>query len=284
MTYEEIIENKGPCRIIWNSNCAINDIIAENDAFDENNKMLEVLPFGTPIHFISATFDFEELKYVYSFDVQQAVSTFIAAKMLLERFSVSLQNLDIDEKLKTIILQRTQRIIQSLSDKNEEFVLTTSDPDTLTISNGGYAPDMLGVLRRNNDSHISWKRNLEDIFNNLNTKIIIKLTEQVFAAYHNLFNRIPKYQERGYNIKDPKNVIIHTQYYMALYSVYISSNTILNQIAIKNCLLSGEKIDVIKAKTVKNWTKSLDLFRETAEIKIKDEKDEPNKQTATIEL
>jgi hypothetical protein len=281
---EEFFEEKGNVKLLIDSGCSTHDVLLEREIFQENNKLIENIPIGIPLHHINATFDFEELKYVYSFDVQQTISTYIAAKMLLEKFDNLLPDISEWETLTTPLSKRIKRIIKSLASRNEEFVLSTSDPETLTISSGSYTPNMLGALKRTNDNQVAWGKSLEEIFQGMQTKSSIVLTEQVIAAYHNLMIRIPKYQARGYRINDPRKIIAHTQYYMALYSSYISTNPVLNQISVKSCLLSGDKIDTIKAKIIKNWTKSLDLFRDTAEIKLKDDRDELQESTKTFEF
>jgi hypothetical protein len=264
----------GSIKLLIDSGCTTDDIREGKEAFQENNELIANMPLGIPIHHIHATFDFEELKYVYSFEVQQVISTFIAGKILLKGFNDFIKDMRPASRMKDMLYARIERMIESLAARNEEFVLNTSEQNTLTISNGSYTPNMIGALRRTNDQQISWRKSLEEVFDGMQTKSINNISENVMKAYHNLMIRVPKYQERGYNIKDPKKIIAHTQYFMALYNAYISSNPILNQIAIKSCLLEGEKIDTIKAKIVKNWTKSLELFRETAEIKLKEDIDE----------
>ena len=267
--------------ILTDSRLKSEDIVYETKEFQETTKILEIFPMGVPVHHIHATFDFEELKYVYSFEVQQAISTYIAGKILLESFEKQIKNRE-DTLTKERILKRIDNQKRRLSDLNESFVLDTTDPDTMTLSGGGLSPNTLGHLKRFNDSHIAYNRGLEEIFEGMSKKGTVELAENVMRGYHNLMTRIPKYVDRGMNISDPNKIIANIEYFMAMYSAYISSNQQLNQIAVKSCLLSGRKHDTMKAKAIKGWTKNLEQYRELNDIKL-EPREVKHEQTVTID-
>jgi len=222
----------------------------------ETQKLFEIYPHAFPLHFIHDSFDFEELKYVYSFELQQPISIYIAGKLLLENFKNKLDKKPtfvVNSRLETRVTNK----IKHLAERNKLFMQQTQDIDTLNISISGFSPDLLSDLKRFNNDALRFQYTLDEIFGRTNfspQNLILNTKGMEFLA--NIIPRIDKYSKRGFKIKDENLIIANIRYYQILYNLFLSNNTFITKCSTKELLLCGITSETKKLKLILESIKS----------------------------
>jgi len=260
-------ENK-TVTVFNNSRISSSDFLKKNSFFLELQQVLKIFPKGIPIHHIDSSFDFEELKYVYSFEKQQVLNIYEAGKYLLEDFGNKLALLE-KSKFKSRLLVKTKQYVERLEKRNEEFKQEFSDPKVVNITFCGLTPHIHRQLQNINNRQIRYNEDLETTFQNLGIQDLNFLTENIIRSYNNIIIRIPKYTEKGFNINDPKKVIANMEFFMSLYYSYVINKSFLKNIALKSCLLSGKNTDVKKAQVIRSFSKNIDEFNKENSLVLK---------------
>ena len=259
-----------------------NDQLLESDIYLETKMLLGIYPRGIPIHHIHESFDFEELKYVFSFDVQQPVSTYIAGKILLERFYNELKNQP-DGEIKRQLYNRSQREIARLEYRNKEFILNTGDPNTLNIALGTFTWNDYRAIKGKNLAQIDRNISLEDLFMDMHPKLMVNLSSITQQFLNNILPRIKKYSSRGITIRDPNLILSNVKYFSMLYSLYIMGDSSINQIVSKELLMSGKQLETQKLKKLREVTKAFNKILKNSEIKYSISEEDKGAATYKIE-
>lgn len=235
---------------------------------DDVLRLGDIFPRGLPLHIIHDAFDFEELKYVYSFELQQAIPSFMAAKTLLKRFkaeALELKERDkISENAFTKVEQKVDNHISLFEKQNKEFLELTSDIENLTISTRIIPENAYNKIHYDVLAQLEGI-SLESIFK---SGPVIDALKEAAQAFNNVTARIPKYEARGFRIVDPKNFIADLQTYINLYTTYVSQHQNINNIVKRSSLLSGKREDTQRIKLLRSSWKMMQELIDKEGIKV----------------
>jgi len=245
----------------------------------ETISYLEYYPKAIPLHHVHTSFDFMELKYVYSFEIQQPISTIIAGKMLLEKFKEKLEKENGEEVQKRLLNNITGEI-RKLSEKNEKYMLFENEPGVLTLSKGSLTYNDIQAIKNINDQQNKFNVDLDDIFRGMTKKSINDLYQKTSHFLNNILPRITKYSERGITIRDTQLILSNIFYFHTLYNMYIMQQPLLNKIISKDLLLSGSQYETKKLKVIRSLTKAIEETTSKSNIKIEGK----GKDAQTIEF
>jgi len=239
---------------------------------DEKLALTKDLPRGIPLHIINDSFDFEELKYVYSFELQQPVSVYIAAKMQLQKYIKRVESLvdnkEVNSKLSIDIIKDLNHIIANLERENENFLKATSDPKVISISDK-FIPKSTRILLTNHTFDITSGEALEFIFGDMDSKHITQGVKNANIAYHNIMGRVPKYEKKGFIVDDPRNVISQLQLFIATHVSYIMQKEGLNKIAMRSGLMTGIRHSTQRTKILRDVYKRFEELTVANSIPIR---------------
>jgi hypothetical protein len=244
---------------------------------------LDKYPMAIPLHMIHANFDFMELKYVYSFDLMQPISIFAASKLLLQDYSNKLKvlktNFDskYDKNYIDSVSSMINGMVSGLAERNRRFVETYNDPDKLTISGHILTNSEKRILNRiNNDIY-----NISSYEKTFDSRGIINLAykqTRINEIYLKLLYRVEKYTNKGFNIVDPKNILLNIKHFLTisnLVSLTLEVKGVDNVIR-QNSLFSGDRDTTKKLKSLLKITKDFEKIKKEVGIKhgMEDEKTE----------
>jgi len=235
------------------------DIDKKTEKFKLNQNLLEIYPRTVPINFIYNTFDILELRYIYSFELQQPITVYAAADILLSKFEVELSK--IDDNLSSMEFERRIKSAKRrLSDKNENFLLKTSKKNTLTLSEQiigrGTLENLLGFNNQINDGRVR----AEEAFSNIGQETLNRLIDKCYTTQNILAKRIEKYMAKGFTFQDPYYILENIAYFISLHASYISTNPQILKIILESAISSGKSKNIRKAKTIKQWNGSTKEF------------------------
>jgi hypothetical protein len=217
-----------------------------------------------PLHMIHSTFDFEELKYVFSFDLMQPISVFAAGKILLQEYK---NNLNTEENLKEYhekgsfkeLITILDKKSLSLSEENKKFSEEHLDVNKLTLSKLILLPNEKISMEAADDIFKS-----PSVINNHRLNTIFYKYAQINEIYLKLLMRIKKYKDKGFEIKDQENILLNMKYFLvsaSSISLLFNSTDIDNTIR-QNSLFSGSRDNTEKLKSLIKVTK---YFKEIGE-------------------
>lgn len=231
----------------------------------------KIYPKSIAMHLVNDTFDFEELKFVYSFQLQQVISTLIASKVILEKFIVDIRNLvesgELREPLAKLIGLDITNTIKTLETRNKNFVDMTQEPKSLTISENtvpGNARRAIQILLRG----VLKGSPMEIFFAEMTSIATQRVIRDIYNTYHGVFSRIPKYQKNGFTIEDPSNILANMQMFITGHHNYIMGQSNINNIASKAGLLFGDKISTKQLKVLRSTYKALEDLNSKNNITI----------------
>ncbi len=241
-----------------------------NEKSEDTMELYKIYPVGLPIHIINDTFDFEELKYVYNFDLQQPITTFMAGKLLLSKFKEQSLQFHLDGIISKNILDKIENridyVINDLEIRNKLFIESTNDPRNLTVSKCIIPRSSWDKIKYDVDNYLRG-----DPINNSfssGSRQNLKVANHCYATYHNIMARVPKYEERGFNICDPDNLIAILQSYINLHTTYMMQQPNMNAIAQRSILMSGARKDTKLLKLLRESYKVFSSLSEVANIKL----------------
>jgi len=224
------------------------------DDMDHNVPSKEIDKQFLILRYIWTTFDFQELKYVYDFEMKEIVS------VIKYTYNLELKYLD---KLEDIYKYNSKTLQSSLNAFNsfnryKELVDKTlkksylefqdqyaPKPDKiLTISANNQWSNIYAVkkyidagrlfyyLKDNKEIELNFSKLLEfGSTKNKSNILTIPVTHQKgLTLYYSLINRIGKYVERGFTIHDPGQFLIHMEILSAAYTYSILTNKDIDKI------------------------------------------------------
>ena len=236
----------------------------------EMKVLLDLYPKSIPTHMIHDSFDFQELKYVYNFQQQQIVSTFMVGKSLLEKFihdiEVKVAQEMINPRNGKEYISDINKVIVKLETKNKVFIRMTEDPKVLTVSEKLLTSRAKNALSFFNPSSLEGAA-LEG-FLEISSPNVQRIIRDVYTAYHTIYTRVLKYEGNGFTINDPRNMIADMQLFINNHTMFLLQNTSINNIALKAGLMSGTRQATKQIQALRKTYKAFeDLSKETS-IKI----------------
>ncbi len=253
---------------------------------DEMKILLDLYPKSIPTHMIHDSFDFQELKYVYNFQQQQIVSTFMVGKSLLEKFihdievKISEEKIDIDNGKSYI--SDINKVIITLEAKNKVFIRLTEDSKVLTVSEKLLTQRAKNALNFFNPSSLEGAA-LEG-FLEVSSPNVQRIIRDVYTAYHIVYSRVLKYEGNGFIINDPENMIADMQLFINNHTMFLLQNTSINNIALRAGLMSGTRQATKQIQALRKTYKAFeDLSKETS-IKIMLPRNEKGEIDDVIEI
>jgi len=236
----------------------------------EMKVLLDLYPKSIPTHMIHDSFDFQELKYVYNFQQQQIVSTFMVGKSLLEKFihdiEVKVAQEMINPRNGKEYISDINKVIVKLETKNKVFIRMTEDPKVLTVSEKLLTSRAKNALSFFNPSSLEGAA-LEG-FLEISSPNVQRIIRDVYTAYHTIYTRVLKYEGNGFTINDPRNMIADMQLFINNHTMFLLQNASINNIALKAGLMSGTRQATKQIQALRKTYKAFeDLSKETS-IKI----------------
>lgn len=218
---------------------------------DEYDEAFKIYPKAESLHMIEDSFDFEELKYVYSFELQQAITTKMAGKLLILDFGKKIKSLLNDGVISVVaqklIFDKVKLAVAKLDSENTEFIKNFSNKELLHITNGILFEDDMREIKSTNSTQYTFY-DINEIFNQISKDALSRLVARITLAIRYLSDRIEKYEKYGFKIKDIDMVIANLQQFMSLFNTWALSHSSLNRIALESTLMSGAKETLYKVK------------------------------------
>jgi len=146
------------------------------------------------LEYIEASFDFQELKYVYDFKLKEVKSIYSIAVGISTVLLDKIIEIETDYLI-TRTIKMTNECISKLLQYSTDVLTFYSDPNNLTISS------------EFNQKYFNVQHSIY-----LDNEILMRPDGSMakeMQHFSSLSQRIKKYQYRGFNIKDPGNVLIN---------------------------------------------------------------------------
>jgi len=232
------------------------------------NQIQVIFPKGHSLHLIDSSFDFEELKYVYSFDFNNVITVKAAGKFLLTLYKVKIKKLLdaytekrvpnecclIKEEISKYLTVVGQEI-NDLSQQDKNFLKNEHNKEhkTLTIS--------YRILTSNTFNSITdiflyvdkiTPLNLKlDEYSKTDGKLIYESLGEVLPIFLTLNSRIKNYIKNGFKIEDPDLILAKCQTIFSAIQMHSFTSTGINGIVTSSCLKTNNSVGLKRLKNIR---------------------------------
>lgn len=219
-------------------------------------RLFDLFPKAIPLHLIDSTFDIEELKYVYSAELQQVITAKMAAKLLLLNFINRLEEDEyLNKYLDTIpfIKERILAIIDIINKDNEKFLKEFNNSNQVHLADAGLSIETIHFINSKNRQY-----NPVIEFDKA-TPYSVPCNQKIYSELSNFLlgatPRIKKYQDYGFEVIDSNNYITNSQ--LTLLGLITGSleNEEFEKGATKNMMFTGGKVGIFKSKIIQDLKK-----------------------------